>query len=100
MKRTVRYNWLFILALVAAGCCFAFTSCTYEVPITDAPTRKIDPRLLGDWVSADGKDKFIVRQLDPFSYIVSNNDDLFRAYHSDVGPTPFVSVRHLGMTDR
>src|SRR5437762_3300620 len=88
------------LLLFAGVSCLAFPSCTYDVPITAAPTRKIDPRLLGDWVSTEGKDKFIVRQLDQFSYVVSDNGDLYRAYHSDLGSTPFVSVQHLAMTER
>lgn len=42
----------------------------------------------------------MVRKLDDSSYVVSDNGDLFRAYHSDVGTTPFVSVQHLEVTDR
>ena len=36
-----------------------------------------------------------VVRLDDSNYIVSYNGDLFRAYHSDVAKTPFVSVQIL-----
>ena len=60
-----------------------FIGCEYEVPITSAPTRKIDEKLLGDWVSKDGKDKMKVRRLDDSIYIISYNGDLAKAFHSD-----------------
>ena len=85
----------FTLGIVAAVCCFAFSGCVYEVPITSKPTRKLDERLLGNWTSKDGKNKMKVVRLDDSNYIVSYNGDLFRAYHSDVAKTPFVSVQIL-----
>jgi|SRR5450432_1831314 len=85
---------------ILAAVCLVFSSCTYEVPITASPTRKVDPRLLGDWVSSDGKNKFVIRKFDDSIYVVSDNGDLFRAYHSDVGGAAFVSVQHVEITDR
>jgi hypothetical protein len=90
----------FTLGIVAALCIFALSGCEYEVPITSNPTRKIDERLLGDWTSKDGKDKMKVRRLDDSIYIVSYNGDLFRAYHSDVAKTPFISVQDIDSADR
>ena len=90
----------FTLGIVAALCIFALSGCEYEVPITSNPTRKVDERLLGDWTSKDGKDKMKVRRLDDSIYIVSYNGDLFRAYHSDVAKTPFVSVQDIDSADR
>ena len=78
----------------------AFTACEYEVPITSIPTRKVQERLLGDWSSLDGKEKMKVRRLDDSIYIVYFDGDLFRAYHSDVADTPFVSVQDLNSSDR
>ncbi|MGA2138301.1 MAG: hypothetical protein ABSH14_05510 [Verrucomicrobiia bacterium] len=92
------------LAIVAAVCCFTFSGCLYEVPITAKPTRKIDERLLGDWTSKDGQHKMKVVKLDDSNYIVCKRDkdggvfssgDLFRVYHSDVAKTAFVSVQIL-----
>ena len=78
----------------------AFTACEYEVPITSSPTRKVQERLLGDWVSLDGKEQMKVRRLDDSIYIVYYDGDLFRAYHSDVTETPFVSVQDINSSDR
>jgi lipopolysaccharide export LptBFGC system permease protein LptF len=78
----------------------AFTACDYEVPITSNPTRKVQERLLGDWVSLDGKENMKVRRLDDSIYIVYYDGDLFRAYHSDVAETPFVSVQDINSRDR
>ena len=60
----------------------------------------MDERLLGDWTSLDGKEKMKVRRLDDTIYIIYYDGDLFRAYHSDVAETPFVSVQDINSTDR
>lgn len=92
------------LALVglAVVCCLSFSGCEgdYAVPITSGPTRKIDQRLLGNWVSKDGTDKMKVRSLDDSIYIVSYNGDLYRAFHSDVGKTSFISAQDIDSADR
>lgn len=82
---------LFILATAA---------CQYEVPITASPSRKVEPQLLGDWISLDGKENLKVRQLDDRTYVVYYDGDLFRAYHSDVGGTAFATVQDLNSNDR
>jgi len=41
-----------------------------------------------------------VRRLDDSIYIVYYDGDLFRAYHSDVAETPFVSVQDINSSDR
>lgn len=81
-------------------CILAFGACEYEVPITSGPTRKVQEQLLGDWVSPDGKEHMKARRLDDHIYIVYYDGDLFRAYHSDVAETPFVSVQDLNSSDR
>jgi hypothetical protein len=81
-------------------CILAFSACQYEVPITPVPTRNVDQRLLGDWLSADGKENMKVRRLDDSVYIVYYDGDLFRAYHSDVAETPFASVQDINSNDR
>jgi len=78
----------------------AFAACEYEVPITPSPTRGVQERLLGDWVSLDGKEQMKVRRLDDSIYIVYFDGDLFRAYHSDVAETPFVSVQDINSSHR
>lgn len=86
--------------VIAALCLVAFSGCDYEVPITSGPTRKIDDRLLGDWVSTDGKDRMKVRKLDDFIYVCSFNGDLLQAFHSDVGQTPFISAQNIESAER
>ena len=78
----------------------ALATCQYEVPITPSPTRGVQERLLGDWVSLDGKEQMKTRRFDDNIYIVYYDGDLFRAYHSDVADTPFVSVQDINSNDR
>jgi hypothetical protein len=86
--------------IVACLCILSFAACEYEVPITASPTRSVQERLLGDWVSPDGKEHMKVRRLDETIYVVDYDGDLFRAYHSDVADAPFVSVQDLNSSDR
>jgi hypothetical protein len=92
--------WLRGLGVAFCLCTLAFTACQYEVPITSGPTRKVREQLLGDWTSDDGKEKLKLRKLDDSVYIVYYDGDLFRAYHSDVAETPFVSVQDINSNDR
>ena len=89
-----------IFGLGVCLCILALSACQYEIPITSSPTRKVEERLLGDWVSPDGKEHMKARQLDDSIYIVYYDGDLFRAYHSDIGETPYVSVQDLNSSDR
>jgi hypothetical protein len=89
-----------IVSVAIGLCSLAFTACQYDVPITSAATRKVQERLLGDWTSADGKEKLKLRSLDDSVYIVYYDGDLFRAYHSDVAGTAFATVQDLNSSDR
>src|SRR5436309_342976 len=75
-------------------------ACNYEAPITSTPTRNVQEQLLGDWTSSDGKEQLKVRRLDDSVYAVYYDGDLFRAYHSDIAETPFVSVQDINSNDR
>lgn len=90
------------MAVVVAACCLCLSGCDgdYAVPITSSPTRKIDQRLLGNWVSKGGTEKMKVRKFDDSNYIVSYDGDLYRAYHSDLGKTSFVSVQEIDSAGR
>src|SRR5439155_19704069 len=72
----------------------------YEVPVTPEPTQKVQQPVLGDWTSTDSKEKMKARKLDDSVYIVYYDGDLFRAYHYDIGETPFASVQDLNSNDR
>jgi hypothetical protein len=78
----------------------AFGACQYDIPITSAPTQRVQEQLLGNWKSSDGKEELKVRSLDESVYAVYYDGDLFRAYHSDVAETPFVSVQDLNSRAR
>lgn len=97
---SLNFAWLRIVSVVVGLCSLAFTACQYDVPITSAPTRKVQEQLLGNWKSADGKEELKVRSLDDSVYIVYYDGDLFRAYHSDVAETPFASIQDLNSSDR
>jgi hypothetical protein len=97
---SAKFAWLRVIGLAIGVCTLTFTACQYDVPITAAATRKVQERLLGDWTSADGKEKLKVRSLDDSIYIVYYDGDLFRAYHSDIAETPFVTVQDLNSNDR
>ena len=79
-----------------------FFGCEYEVPITEQPTRKIDEKLVGDWVIKDGEKEEVMKvaKLDDSTYIVFYDDRLYRAYHSDVGKTQLVSVQTIDSEER
>ena len=90
-----------LFGVLAAVCWLAVSGCEYEVPITANPTRKVDARLIGDWTAKkDEKEKMKVRKLDDSTYIVSYDDNLCRAYHSDVGKAPLVSVQNIDSVQR
>jgi hypothetical protein len=80
--------------------CLTFSGCEYECPITTAPTRPVEQKLIGNWQSADGKDLLRIRAFDESNYAVTYNGDLYRAHHSDFAQTAFVSVRYLGPDNR
>jgi hypothetical protein len=82
--------WLRRVGVAIGLCSLAFTACQYDVPITSGPTRKVEEQLLGDWSSADGKEKLKVRRLEDNTYVLYYDGDLFRAYHGHRGQT----VRH------
>ena len=89
--RFLAAGWLgaaILLAVFAAGC-------VYQAPLTAKPTRKIDDRLLGDWVEdqADGKD-LKIRKLDDSHYVIFY-EEFYQAYHSDVGESHFVSIQQI-----
>ena len=92
--------WLRVVGVGIGLWSLAFTACQYDVPITSAPTQKVQEQLLGDWRSSDGKEELKLRRLDDSIYIVYYDGDLFRAYHSDVGETPFATVQDLNSNDR
>ena len=94
----------FSLACFLAAIALLLTGCDYDAPLTPAPTRKIDPRLLGDWEPVkkdDPKDPAMhVRQWDESTYAIAIEDDVYRVWHSDFAGTTFVSAQDLNSSAR
>lgn len=90
---------LSLLPVLFITACLALSGCNYDSPLTAKPTHAVDERLLGDWVSVDkdtGKTETMhVRRLDDSNYVISMDDDIYRAFHSDFAGTAFVSVQDL-----
>jgi hypothetical protein len=81
--------------LVFLAAVLFLAACTFEAPITEKPTGKIDERLLGDWLEKDTTDKhLIVSKWDDSQYAVQYGG-LYRAFHSDFGGVHFVSVQNI-----
>lgn len=96
----------FSCARLLLAACLLFSACNYDDALTEKPTRKIDERLLGNWVAVDKDDNkemlMSVRRLDDFNYVVAMDGDVYRAFHSDFAGTAFLSVQSLqsGSDDR
>ena len=88
--------------IFATALCLGLSGCEgdYAVPITSTPTRKIDQRLVGNWVSKVGTEKMRVRKFDESNYLVSYEGDLYRAYHSDLDQTSFISAQEIDSASR
>jgi hypothetical protein len=82
----------FLVVLAACG--------DHKVPITQQPTRKIDERLIGNWVSRDGAQRIKVRPLNDFTYVISYFGILFRAFHSDIAGLSFINAQDLETSER
>ncbi len=93
-----------VLLSLIAGAALALAGCDYDAPLTPAPTHKVDPRLLGDWVGVDPDAKqeevMHVRALDDATYVVAMDNDIYRVYHSDLAGTAFLTVQDLNSDDR
>jgi hypothetical protein len=73
-----------------------FSSCIYEVPLTQSPTRKIDERLIGDWLSIEEKPSVIqIKKFDDSNLILIDGSSVYRVFHSDLEGINFLSMQNL-----
>ncbi len=71
------------------------SGCKFETPLTETPTRDVDPALLGSWFSlSDGK-PFDVYKLSAQEYLAIDDGEPFVCTHSDVAGISFVSCRQI-----
>ncbi|HEY4299876.1 MAG TPA: hypothetical protein VGM73_03310 [Candidatus Didemnitutus sp.] len=93
-----------LAAFVSATAALVLAGCDYSVPLTPAPTRKIERPLLGVWQSRDkdsDKDDLItVREWDPSSYIVLIDHDIYRVFHSDLAGLNLISAQDINSKER
>lgn len=76
-------------------------SCDYTLPLTEEPTRKVNPALLGTWAPLEEQDEAMtVRMYDDHHYVIATKGDLYRAHHTDVAGLPLISVQNLNDSDR
>lgn len=91
-----------LLLLLVTG--LALAACNYDLPLTAQATRKIEPRLLGDWVAVNKEDpneeQMHVRKLDDSTYVVGIDKDIYRVMHSDFAGVPLVSAQDLNSDER
>lgn len=72
------------------------SSCIYDAPLTDTPTRKIDERLIGDWVSVEEKPSVVqVRKFDDTNFVLIDGRNIYRMFHSDFEGINFLSLQNL-----
>lgn len=89
-----------ILVIVAMGFLVTLAACgDYKVSITERPTRRIDQRLVGDWVSRDRAERIKVRPLSDSTYVISYAGLLFRGFHSDIDGLSFINAQDLETGD-
>jgi len=93
-----------VLTWFTAAAVLLLAGCDYEAPLTPAPTRPIDPRLLGDWEQTKKEHPsdpdMHVRSWDDSTYAIAIEDDVYRVWHSDFAGTAFVSVQDLNSAAR
>jgi len=77
-----------------------FQGCPYESPVPiEAPSIKINPALLGTWVSAKegSNETYEVTKKDDYHYSINETDasdhNNYEAYISDVGGAQFLNIR-------
>ena len=101
MNKAIRAGRTLGMVLVGAWClCLSGCEGDYSIPITAGPTRQIDQRLLGNWLSQDGKEQMKVRKFDDATFVVSYEGEFYRAYHSDLGSTAFLSAQDIDSPTR
>lgn len=93
----MKHRLLFLLPL-AAGL-LGLTACNYDFPLTEQPTRKIDPRLIGDWIAQDPHggpaEPLSIRRLDAHTYVAATEGGIYRITHTDIPGASLVSVQDL-----
>ena len=82
--------------LLSIATLLMLAGCNFDAPLTEKPTRDIDPSLLGSWFSlSDGK-PLDVYKLSKDEYLVVDDGSPFVCTHSDIAGTGFVNCKLIG----
>ncbi len=73
--------------------------CSFDVPLTEKPTREIDPSLLGSWFSLANGESLDVYKLADDQYLVMDDGAPYVCTHSDLSGVSFISCKAIGNTD-
>lgn len=85
--------------LISMTALLLLAGCSFDVPLTEKPTREIDPSLLGSWFSlADGESLNVYKLADD-QYLVVDDGDPYVCTHSDLSGISFISCKAIGNTD-
>lgn len=74
--------------------------CSFKAPLTERPTRDVDPALTGSWFSLKDGKTLDVFKLSAREYLVVDDGEPYVCTHSDYEGVPFVSCRQIGNNDR
>ena len=88
-----------VLLIPVLVCVLLLAGCDYDVPITETPTRRVEPRLVDTWtpLMADREnEKLRILRVDDSRYAIFYEGEVYVAHHSDIAGTPLVSVRTCG----
>lgn len=87
-------NLMRSIRLFCAAALF-LSGCLFECPLSDKPSREVDPRALGVWLAKDGETKITVRATDASHYHI-----LFEPrFHETVTVPPMTFEGHHTMID-
>jgi len=76
-------------------CLLLLAGCNFEAPLTEKPTRDVDPALLGSWFSLIDGRPLDVFKLSQEAYLVVDDGSPYVCTHSDIAGTNFISCRQL-----
>jgi len=81
--------------LLALSLVLLFAACKFESPITEKPTRDVDPALVGNWFSTEDGNPREIYRLSGKEYLVVDHGTPYVCTHSDVNGVAFISCRQI-----
>ena len=75
--------------------------CDYDAPLTEQPTRQMDPALVGSWFSLTNGVSLDIYRLSANEFLAMlEGNQPFVCTHSDLGGVNFVSCRNIGHDEK